>query len=90
MLYDKKNYVASEGQRKRGNIVKTIIKTMGDLGFSKARKPMLTMIQKKKYSDIHEELDYALSKISTKPSPKGNLSVKKHYWSKMAISEKTI
>lgn len=90
MLYDKKNYVASEGSRKRGNIVKTIIKTMGDLDFSKARKPMLTMIQKKKYSDIHEELDYALSKISTKPSPKGNLSVKKHYWNKMAISEQTI
>ena len=64
--------------------------TMGDLGFSKARKPMLTMIQKKKYSDIHEELDYALSKISTKPSPKGNLSVKKHFWNKMAISEQTI
>lgn len=87
MLYDKKNYVSSEGTRKRGSIIKTIIKTMGDLEFKKARKPMLTMIQKKKYSDIHEELDYALSKISDRPSPKGDLNVKQHFWKKQAVGD---
>lgn len=90
MLYDKKNYVSSEGTRKRGSIIKTIIKTMGDLDFKKAKKPMLTMIQKKKYSDIHEELDYALSKISNKASPTGNISIKKHFWKKQAVSSEVI
>ena len=84
MLYDKENYSMSEGVRKRGSIIKTVIKTMGDLGFEKAKKPMLTMIQKKKYSDIHEELDYSLSKLSESPSPSGDLSIKRHFWKKQA------
>ena len=84
MLYDKENYSMSEGVRKRGSIIKTVIKTMGDLGFEKAKKPMLTMIQKKKYSDIHEELDYSLSKLSKAPSPKGDINIKRHFWKKKA------
>ena len=90
MLYDKNNYVMTQGSHKRGSIIKTIIKTMGDLEFKEARKPMLSMIQKNKYKDIHEELDYSLSKISNKPSPSGSLNIKKHYWSKLAVSEQTI
>jgi hypothetical protein len=80
MLYDDKNYSGSKGGRKRGEIIRSIIKTIGDLKFDKATKPMLAMIQKKKYRDIHEELDYALSKVTGKASPEGNLSIKKHYW----------
>lgn len=87
MLYDKKNYVMSEGIHKRGSIIKTIIKTMGDLGFKKAKKPMLAMIQKNKYRDIHKELDYSLSKLSEKSSPEGDLSVKKHFWKKQATAK---
>lgn len=87
MLYDKRNYTLTEGVRKRGSIIKTIIKTMGDLSFSKAKKPMLTMIQKKKYKDIYEELDYSLSKLSVKPSPKGDINIKQHYWKKLATGD---
>jgi len=90
MLYNKANYAGQKGQRKRAHIIKNVIKTMGELGFKKAKKPMLAMIQKKKYSDIYQELDYSLSKLSKKKSPKGGMTVKKYYWSKIAISETTI
>jgi hypothetical protein len=90
MLYDKRNYSNSEGQHKRGNIIKIAIKTMGDLGFKESQKPMLAMIQNKKYKDIYEELDYSLSKVSNKPSPSGSIEIKKHYWTKLATAEKTI
>ena len=90
MLYDKKNYSGSKGERKRGNIIRNIIKTIGDLDFQKAQKPMLAMIQKKKYRDIHEELDYSLSKIMKKSSPKGNMSVKKHFWKSEYLKLQTI
>ena len=90
MLYDKKNYSGPQGQRKRGDLIKEVIRSMGDLGFKKARKPMLTMIQKKRYKDIHEELDYSLSKLSDRESPEGSISIKKHFWKKIATSELTI
>lgn len=82
MLYDKSNYLGLKGQRKRSNIIKDAIKAVGDLGFKKAKKPMLEMFTKKKYKDVYSELDYALSKLSTKPSPEGSLEVKKHYWAR--------
>ena len=90
MLYDKKNYSGDKGTRRRGEIVKTIIKTMGDLEFSKAKKPMLTMIQNKKYKDIHEELDYALEKVTGKSSPEGDITLKKHFWRSEGLKETTI
>ena len=90
MLYNKKNYVGLEGSRKRSNIIKDAIKTVGDLGFSKAKKPMLKMFSKKKYKDVYEELDYSLSKLSDKPSPKGSLSVKQIFWKNAALEEITI
>lgn len=90
MLYDKRNYSGDNGSLRRGEIVKTIITTMGDLKFEKAKQPMLTMIQKKKYRDIHEELDYALSKVTGVSSPEGNLSLKKHYWKTVSLKSKTI
>lgn len=82
MLYDKKNYSGAKGGRKRGEIIRSIIKTIGDLRFQKALTPMLSMIQKKKYKDIHAELDYALTKITNKNSPKGDIVVKKLFWNK--------
>ena len=80
MLYDKNNYSGAKGGRKRGEIIRSIVKTVGDLGFKKAVKPMMQMIQKKKYKDIHGELDYALSAILGKSSPDGDISLKKHFW----------
>lgn len=90
MLYNKKNYVGLKGNRKRSNIIKDAIKVVGDLGFEKAKKPMLEMFKKKKYKDVYEELDYALSKITKKDSPKGSMSVKKIYWNRKSLSGLTI
>lgn len=90
MLYNKKNYLGLKGKRKRSNIIKDIIKIVGDLDFKKAKKPMLKMFKNKKYSDVYSELDYSLSKLSGKKSPKGSLSIKKHYWNRQAINEITI
>jgi hypothetical protein len=90
MLYDKANYAVMKGKQKRTHIIKEIIRTVGDLKFKKAQDPMLTMIGKKKYQDVHEELDYALSKISGKASPKGNMDAKKYYWQRQALKTKTI
>lgn len=87
MLYNKQNYVGVKGSRKRSHIVKTAIKVIGDLDFKEAKMPMLKMIQKKKYSDIHGELDYALSLINDEKSPDGNLSLKRMYWNKVALKE---
>lgn len=87
MLYNKQNYVGVEGKRKRSHIVKSAIKVIGDLGFKEAKMPMLKMIQKNKYKDIHGELDYALSLINEKKSPNGNLTVKRMYWNKVALKE---
>ena len=90
MLYDKTNYKGTKGDRKRTNIIKDIILTMGNLGFEKAKRPMLKMIQNRKYEDIFSELDKSLSKLSSKPSPKGNISSKQYYWSRQALKETTI
>lgn len=90
MLYNRDNYVGGKGARKRSNIIADAIKTVGDLELEKAKSPMLKMITKKKYRDVHDELDYSLSKLYKKQSPEGTLEVKKNYWSKIAISELTI
>ncbi len=95
MLYDRKNYYSGKKGKdikklKRTNIIKSVIKTVGDLKFEKAKKPLLAMIQKKKYKDIFSELDYSLSKITGKKSPKNNKQLKMRFWKKLALSEKTI
>ena len=90
MLYNKKNYVGMKGERKRNNIIKDAIKTIGDLGFAKAKGPMLKMFKKNKYKDVYSELDYSLSRLSNKPSPSGNMALKKNYWNRMALKEVTI
>lgn len=90
MLYDKSNYAGSEGERKRAHIIKQAIKTVGDLGFTKSKDPMLKMIKRRKYRDIANELDYSLNKLSQKQSPDGDLGVKIRYWTKVATSETII
>ncbi len=90
MLYNKDNYAGQSGQLKRSNIIKDAIRIVGDLGFKDAKKPMLEMINRKKFKDVHEDLDYALSKITNKNSPKGGMNVKQMYWKKEAIKEITI
>lgn len=90
MLYDKSNYAGQKGDRKRAHIIKQVISLMGDLNFEKAKKPMLGMIQNKKYKDIFEELDYSLKRLTGKSSPEGDLSLKKRYWSRLALKNTTL
>lgn len=92
MLYDKKNYYQSKksNTNKRIPIVKSVIKTIGDLKFEKARDPLFTMVSKKKYDDIFNEMDYALEQIVGKKSPKGSIEVKKRFWKRIGLSYKTI
>ncbi|MGK0367460.1 MAG: HEAT repeat protein [Thermoproteota archaeon] len=85
MLYDERNYNGGK-KRKRGSIVKKVITTLGDLNFDKAKKPLLSMASKKKYIDIFPELDYSLSKLFLKDSPKGSVGVKRHFWKRIGIS----
>ncbi len=88
MLYDSRNYYAAKNAgKKRSNIIKKVITTIGDLKFKKAEGPLLTMIQKKKYNDIFEEMDYSLSKIQGKTSPEGSRRIKRHYWKRMAMAQ---
>lgn len=90
MLYNKSNYVGKSGSRKRASIIKDAIKTVGELEFNKAKKPLLTMMQKNKYKDVFEELDYSLSKITKKISPSGSLQAKQFFWRRIALKEMTI
>ena len=79
-----------ETRSKRIGIIKTAVKTVGDLKFQKAVKPLLTMIQKKKYKDIFDEMDYSLGKILGKSSPKAKRSIKKRYWKRIGLSYKSL
>jgi HEAT repeat protein len=90
MLYDKSNYSGMKGKKKRTPIVSEIIRTVGDLKFAKAKTPLLKMMNKKKYKDVHNAIDYSLSKIYDKQSPKGSIEKKKYYWSRIALADKVI
>lgn len=82
MLFDKSNYsISRDGKLKRTPIIKTAIRTLGDLKFQKVQKNLAQMIQKKKYEDIHTDLDYSLSKITGRPSPQ-KMSEKIAFWKK--------
>lgn len=89
MLYDKRNYYTPKGgSKKRTNLIKEAIKTVGELKFEKAKTALLSMVQKDKYKDIFEEIDYSLTQITGKKSPNGE-KLKKRFWKKMAISNQT-
>lgn len=83
MLYDKTNYSGSKGNYKRSDIVKNIIKTLGDIDYKHAKKPLLKMVQNKKYNDVFSELDYTLVKLTNKTSPKGSEEAKRTFWAKI-------
>lgn len=90
MLYDKKNYYYASKKHKRGNIIKKVIRAIGDLKFHAAKRPLLKMVQKKKYDDIFNDIDYSLTKITGKDSPKGNKKVKRIFWSRLSLANKVI
>ena len=86
MMYDQSNYVGAIGKRKRTNIVKAIIRTVGDVKFKKAERPLAKLIQKPKYQDLIEDLDYSLEKITGKTSP-NEIMARRKFWSTLAVDQ---
>ncbi len=86
MMYDQTNYTGNQGTRKRTSIVKSIIRTLGDVRFEKAKRPLAKLIQKPMYQDLIEDLDYSLEKITGERSPNG-VSERRKFWSKLAAAE---
>lgn len=81
MMYDKKNYTqGKQGKYRRTNIIKAVIKTLGDLKYQKVSSQLLKMAHKPKYTDIFPALDYSLTKILGKSSPRGSLEAKRKFW----------
>jgi hypothetical protein len=86
MLYDQSNYSGDVGNRKRTSIVKSVIRTLGDIRYDKAQRPLAKLIQNPKYSDLAEDLDYSLEKITGQTSP-NSADQRRKFWSKLAAAE---
>ena len=86
MMYDDSNYAGDNGNRKRTSIIKSVIRTLGDVRFTKAQAPLAKLIQKPKYKDLVEDLDYSLEKITGQTSPNG-IDSRRKFWSKYAAVE---
>ena len=84
MMYDQTNYTGEKGARKRTSIVKSIIRTVGDVKYEEAKKPLAKLIQKPKYQDLIDDLDYSLEKITGEKSP-NTVSGRRQFWSKTAL-----
>lgn len=83
MMYDGSNYSGDVGNRKRTSIVKSVIRTLGDLRYEKAKSPLLKLIQKSAYADLQDDLDYSLEKITGLKSPDAN---RKKFWAKQSVA----
>jgi HEAT repeat protein len=88
MMYDQSNYSGDAGSRKRTTIVKSIIRTLGDVKFHQAKAPLAKLIQKPKYQDLIEDLDYSLEQITGEVSPNSSVEARRKFWSKMDSTEK--
>lgn len=86
MMFDRTNYTGEKGIHKRTSIVKSIIRTLGDLKFENAKKPLARLIQKPKYQDLVEDLDYSLEKITGEVSP-NSINQRRQFWSKIVQEE---
>ena len=89
-LFDKENNTKTKKGAKRTFIISKAIKAVGDLEFNKVQKPLLKMIQKKKYKELFNDIEYSLEKMTGKKSPKGNLSAKRHFWKRQAVKNEVI
>lgn len=83
MMYDQSNYAGDVGKRKRTSIVKSIIRTLGDLEYHKATPILASLIQKDKYADLADDLDYSLEKMTKKSSP-NSIAERRKFWEKHA------
>lgn len=87
MMYDQTNYTGEKGSRKRTSIVKSIIRTLGDVEFAEAKNPLAKLIQKPKYQDLIDDLDYSLEKITGKKSP-DTVNGRRQFWSGLVAKTK--
>jgi hypothetical protein len=85
MMYDQTNYTGEKGSLKRTSIVKSIIRTIGDIKYEGAKKPLAKLIQKPKYQDLIDDLDYSLEKITGQKSP-DSADQRRKFWSNLAAS----
>ena len=80
MLFEKNNYHNLKSKKfVRGQIIKRVVRVLGDLEFKRALPPFLKLIQKDHYEDLFFDIDYSLQKLSGKKSP-GNEELKKAFW----------
>lgn len=89
MLYDHSNYSGEAGNRKRTSIVKSIIRTLGDVKYDKAKAPLAKLIQRPKYQDLVEDLDYSLEKITGERSPDVSVETRRKHWAKLVKTDIT-
>lgn len=82
MMFDQTNYTGEKGARKRTSIVKSIIRTLGDVRYTEARTALAKLIQKPKYQDLMDDLDYSLEKITGETSP-NSVEARRQFWSKV-------
>ena len=81
MLFEKNNYHNLKSKKLvRGQIIKKVVRVLGDLKFKKALEPFLKMIQKEHYGDLFFDIDYSLQKLSGKRSPSGSENIKRFFW----------
>jgi hypothetical protein len=85
MLYDNRNYSKTDKGRKRSDLIKKVIKVVGDLKFEEAKKPLLKMAKNIKYNDIFSEIDYSLTRITNKESKGNSIEAKRFYWKVQSI-----
>jgi HEAT repeat protein len=83
MLYDQSNYTGPSGQRRRTSIVRSVIRTLGDLRYEKARPALAKLIQRPRYKDLVEDLDYSLEKITGKTSPDTTEDARRQFWARL-------
>lgn len=64
MLFDERNYFKTKKGLKRSRLVGKAIKVLGELNYTKAIPLFSKMLKKKKYEDIFQDLNYAMSLLN--------------------------
>ncbi|MFN8371145.1 MAG: HEAT repeat domain-containing protein [Bacteriovoracaceae bacterium] len=64
MMFDEQNYAGKKGARKRTNIIKKVVETVGELKYIPAKDKLVAMTKKSEYADIKSELNYSLAKMN--------------------------
>jgi len=83
MMYDQTNYTGQAGKRKRTSIVRSIIRTLGELRYAPAKSALAKLIQKPKYQDLAEDLNFSLESITGTKAPAATLVARRNHWAKL-------